>query len=203
MVMAGHRHLNVVTPFPSPDPEHPECGFWEVETPSLRDFPIQFRSFEIFLNSDTNISIMTTDVDIETTPDSPAANAVSLGLGALRVYSSIELTNTYSHTYNAELVKLLTPAMQAKLAGCGETQWRRVEVASGDAGLEVGFLGRLQSADSLSPSSWTDIPDATNSPHRVEALEPSTEGSKCRSGEAPFHNSSSSGKGCSEALANE
>ena len=44
MVMAGHRHVNVVTPFPSPDSEHPEYGFWEVETPSLRDFPRQFRT---------------------------------------------------------------------------------------------------------------------------------------------------------------
>lgn len=170
MVMAGHRHVNVVTPFPSPDPEHPEYGFWEVETPSLRDFPIQFRSWEIFLNSDTNVSVVTTDVDPATTADSPADKAVALGLGALRVYDCVELTNTYSHAYNAELVKLLTPEMQAKLAGCGERQWRRVDVASGAAGLEVGFLGRLQSADSLSSPFWTEIPDATNSPHRVEAL---------------------------------
>jgi len=169
MLIAGHRHVNVVTPFPSPDPAHPECGFWEVETPSLRDFPIQFRSWEIFLNSDTNISIVTTDVDPTTQPDSPAGKAVSLGLGALRVYSSIELTNTASHAYNAELVKQLTPAMQAKLAGCGETQWRRVSVDSGTDGPEVSFLGRLESTDSLSVPSWAEIPDATNSPYRVEA----------------------------------
>ena len=167
MVMAGHRHLNVVTPFPSPDPEHPECGFWEVETPSLRDFPIQFRSWEIFLNSDTNISIVTTDVDPETVADSPAEKAIGLGLGALRVYNCVELTNTYSHTYNAELVKQLTPAMQAKVAGFGETQWRRVAIDSGAVGLEVSFLGRLQSVDSLASPSWAEIPDATNSPYRV------------------------------------
>ena len=169
MVMAGHRHQNVVTPFPSPDPDHPECGFWEVETPSLRDFPIQFRSWEIFLNSDTNLSIVTTDVDPATTPDSPAGKAVGLGLGALRVYSCIELTNTYSHAYNAELVKPLTPAMQHKLAGCGEMQWRRVSIDSGAAGPEVSFLGRLQSTDSLTTPSWAEIPDATNSPLRVSA----------------------------------
>ncbi|HNX34313.1 MAG TPA: TIGR03768 family metallophosphoesterase [Kiritimatiellia bacterium] len=169
MLMTGHRHVSVVTPYPSPDPTHPELGFWQVETPSLRDFPIQFRSWEIFLNSDTNISIVTTDVDPETTPDSPAGKAVSLGLGALRVYSSIELTNTYSHAYNAELVKLLTPEMQAKLAGCGETQWRRVSIDSGVDGLEVGFLGRLQSTDSLVAPLWAEVSDATNSPHRVSA----------------------------------
>jgi metallophosphoesterase (TIGR03768 family) len=172
MVMAGHRHVNVVTPFPSPDPEHPECGFWEVETPSLRDFPIQFRSWEIFLNSDTNISIVTTDVDPETAADSPAAKAVGLGLGALRVYSCVELTNTYSHAYNAELVKLLTPAMQAKLAGCGEAQWRRVAIDNGAAGPEVSFLGRLQATESLVSPSWSDLPDATNSPCRVSTQSP-------------------------------
>lgn len=169
MVMAGHRHQNVVTPFPSPDPDHPECGFWEVETPSLRDFPIQFRSWEIFLNSDTNVSIVATDVDPETAPGSPADKAVSLGLGALRVFNCVELTNTTSHAYNAELVKPLTPAMQAKLAGCGEAQWRRVSIDSGAAGLEVGFLGRLQSTDSLAKPAWTGVPEATNSPYRVPA----------------------------------
>lgn len=165
MLIAGHRHMNVVTPFPAPDPEHPEYGFWEVETPSLRDFPIQFRSWEIFLNSDTNVSIVTTDVDPATTPDSPAGKAVGLGLGALRVYSCIELTNTYSHTYNAEMVKPLTPAMKAKLAGCGEKQWRRVSIDSGADRPEVRFLGRLQGKDSLSAPSWGEIPDATNSPY--------------------------------------
>ena len=44
LFMAGHRHLNTVTPQPSPDPAHPENGFWEVESPSLRDFPRQFRT---------------------------------------------------------------------------------------------------------------------------------------------------------------
>jgi hypothetical protein len=50
LLMAGHRHMNTVTPLPSPDPAHPENGFWEVETPSLRDFPQQFRTWEILRN---------------------------------------------------------------------------------------------------------------------------------------------------------
>ena len=165
LVMAGHRHVNVVTPFPSPDPAHPEFGFWQVETPSLRDFPIQFRAWDIFLNSDTNISIVTTDVDVEAAPDSVAGKAVSLGLGALRIYDCIALTNTHSHTYNAELVKQLTPAMQAKLAGLGELNWRRVGTGSADEGLEVLFLGQLESTNTMDPSSWAAVPDATNSPY--------------------------------------
>jgi metallophosphoesterase (TIGR03768 family) len=75
LLLAGHRHINVVTPQPSPDPAHPEYGFWEVETPSLRDFPRQFRTFDIRRNSDNTISIVTTDVDPVTEPGSPAADS--------------------------------------------------------------------------------------------------------------------------------
>jgi hypothetical protein len=50
--------------FISPDPVNaPEKGFWHVETSSLRDLPQQFRTFEIYLNSDYAISIVATDVD--------------------------------------------------------------------------------------------------------------------------------------------
>ena len=43
--------------------DHPEQSFWEVETASLRDFPQQFRTFDIRRNSDNTISIIVTDVD--------------------------------------------------------------------------------------------------------------------------------------------
>jgi len=119
MVMAGHRHLNVVTPFPSPDPDHPEYGFWEVETPSLRDFPQQFRTWDIRRNSDNSISILTTDVDPQVESNSPAWKSLGYGIGAERIFGDIPLTDTSSHTYNAELVKKLTPAMQAKIANYG------------------------------------------------------------------------------------
>lgn len=65
LVMAGHRHQNVVTPFPSPDPDCPERGFWQVETVSMREFPQQMCAWEIIRNSDNSISILTTSVDPE------------------------------------------------------------------------------------------------------------------------------------------
>lgn len=117
LVMAGHRHVNTVTPKPSPDPAHPEYGFWEVETASLRDFPQQFRTWQILLNSDNTISIMTTDVDPQFETNSPAWKALGYGIGAARIFGNMSLTDTSSHTYNAELVKQLTPRMQAKLNG--------------------------------------------------------------------------------------
>lgn len=40
----------------------PEYGFWEVENPSMKDSPQQFRTFEIRSNADNTISIKTTDI---------------------------------------------------------------------------------------------------------------------------------------------
>ncbi len=116
LLLAGHRHINAVTPHPSTDPAHPENGFWEVETASLRDFPQQFRIFDIRRNSDNTVSIVTTDVDPQVEPNSPAARSRGYAVGAQRLFNKGPLSDTSSHTYNAELVKQLTPAMQEKIA---------------------------------------------------------------------------------------
>jgi metallophosphoesterase (TIGR03768 family) len=116
LLMAGHRHINVVTPQPSPDPSHPEKGFWEVETSSLRDFPREFRTFDILRNTDNSISIVTTDVDPMVRHGSVAEKSLGYAIGATRVFGNTALTDTSSHAYNAELIKQLTPAMQAKIA---------------------------------------------------------------------------------------
>lgn len=73
--VAGHRHLNTVKAFPSNDPNKPEQGFWQVETSSLRDFPQQFRTFEIYLNSDYSVSIFTVNVDPAVAEGTPAATS--------------------------------------------------------------------------------------------------------------------------------
>ena len=118
--MAGHRHVNVVTPQPSPDPtNHPEQAFWEVETASLRDFPQEFRTFDILRNTDNTISIIVTDVDPAVAPGSPAWKSRGYAIGAARIFGNIPLSDTTSHAYNAELVKQLTPAMQAIIANYG------------------------------------------------------------------------------------
>ena len=120
LLMAGHRHLNTVTPQPSPDPAHPENGFWEVEVPSLRDFPQQFRTFEILRNSDNTISIMTTDVDPKVKAGSPAGRSRGYAIGAYRISGGTNtFADTTSHAYNAELVKHLSSAMQTNIAGYG------------------------------------------------------------------------------------
>ena len=58
--IAGHQHRNTITPQPIMLSGY---GFWGVETPSLRDYPQQFRRFQIGRNSDNDLSIFVIDAD--------------------------------------------------------------------------------------------------------------------------------------------
>ena len=122
--ISGHRHMNVVTPQPfnrADLSDHPERSFWEVETSSLRDFPQEFRTFDIRRNSDNTISIFVTDVDPAVSEGSPAAKSRGYAIGAARIYgpTAESQADTTSHAYNAELVKQLSTEMQAKIANLG------------------------------------------------------------------------------------
>ena len=112
--IAGHRHLNTVTALKSPDPKRPELGFWQVETASLREFPQQFRTFEIVRNSDNTVSIMTTNVDPAVKSGSFAATSRSYAVAAKQIFKVPS-----AESYNAELFKQLSHEMQAKLQNCG------------------------------------------------------------------------------------
>jgi len=117
--ISGHRHYNAVTALPSPDPvNHPEYGFWVVETASLRDFPQQFRLFDIVRNSDNTISIFTTNVDPAVRQGSPAARSRSYGVAASQIFPA-DPGAPYLPTgaYNAELVKQLSTEMRVKIGG--------------------------------------------------------------------------------------
>lgn len=116
--MAGHRHVNVVTPQPDPGGD-PTLGFWEVETSSLRDFPQQFRTFDIRRNADNTVSIIITNVDPAVQANSPAYKSRAYAIGAARVFATYPLTDTSSHSYNAELVVQLTPLMQSVISQVG------------------------------------------------------------------------------------
>ena len=124
MWIAGHRHFNVVTAFPSPDPGRPELGFWQVETSSLRDFPQQFRTFEIARNSDNTVSIFTTDVAPEVEKGSVAAKSRSYAVAAMQLITNPHITSSPglllpTGSYNAELVVALSPEMQKKIRRYG------------------------------------------------------------------------------------
>lgn len=116
--IAGHRHFNTITPQISPDPDHPELGFWVVETSSLRDFPQQFRTFDIVRNSDNTISIFTTNVDPAVKEGTIAATSRSYGIAAMQIFNNT-LPYSPSGSYNAELIKPLSPDMQEKIQNYG------------------------------------------------------------------------------------
>ena len=116
---AGHRHINTVTAFKSPDPARPELGFWQVETSSLRDFPQQFRLFEIVRNSDNTVSILATDVDPIVKEGSPAAISRSYAVAAQQIFKN-DMPFLPTGSYNAELVAPLSPEMQARLQKAGK-----------------------------------------------------------------------------------
>lgn len=75
MWVAGHLHRNTVKAFLPPSGAGAEHGFWEVETSSLRDFPQQFRTFEVNLNDDCSISIKVVNVDPAVAEGTPAATS--------------------------------------------------------------------------------------------------------------------------------
>jgi metallophosphoesterase (TIGR03768 family) len=114
--VAGHRHINAVTKLPSPDSSHPELGFWEVETCSLLQFPQQFRTFRIVRNSDNTISIFATDVPPAVKKGSIADKSRKYAIGLQQIANE----GPPLSSYNAELVKQLTPIMQAKIKKCGK-----------------------------------------------------------------------------------
>lgn len=137
MWMAGHRHVNAVKAFATDDATKPERGFWQVETSSLHDFPQQFRMFEIKLNSDYSISIVTTNVDPAVKPGTPAATARKYAVAAMQIVNSPNIvqanaplinpatqsaigTDSSIHpmptgSYNAELFVQLSTEMKAKM----------------------------------------------------------------------------------------
>jgi len=99
MWVAGHNHRNTIAAVPSPDPAHPEYGFWVVETASLRDFPQEFRTFEIIRYSDELVGIKTVCVDVDVEGDTLAEKSRSFSIAAAQMAG-----NTNVVIENAELL---------------------------------------------------------------------------------------------------
>ncbi|MFA6989632.1 MAG: TIGR03768 family metallophosphoesterase [Candidatus Gastranaerophilaceae bacterium] len=123
--IAGHRHVNTVTAIKDTK-INPANNFWQVETASLREFPQQFRTFEIVRNSDNNISILTTDVDPAVKKGSLVEKSREAAIGAMQIFAPTPISAQSSNpiamkscSYNAELVKQLTPEMQEIIKNIG------------------------------------------------------------------------------------
>jgi hypothetical protein len=117
MWIAGHRHMNTVTP--QIHPTDPTRSFWEVETSSLRDFPQQFRTFKIYRNSNNTISIVITNVDPAVAAASLATTSRGNAIATARITTAVPFSDATSHSINAELVVQLTPTMQEVIASAG------------------------------------------------------------------------------------
>lgn len=141
MWVSGHLHQNTVNAFVHQDADgglDPEHSFWEVQTSSLRDFPQEFRDFEIYLNSDYTIAINTVNVDPAVADGSPAAISRKYAVAAQQIGGNPTIFQENAQqvhpedqtvdgglnptiqampvgSYNATLYKQLSPAMKAKL----------------------------------------------------------------------------------------
>lgn len=124
MWLAGHRHLNTVKALVG---DTPEQSFWQVETASLRDFPQQFRLFDLYLNQDDTLSIMTINVDPAVRAGSVAEKSRTYAIAASQIVKNADDVEHHNPTgdpsihfmpsgaYNADLLKTLTPQMIRKL----------------------------------------------------------------------------------------
>ncbi|MDR3557518.1 MAG: TIGR03768 family metallophosphoesterase [Syntrophobacteraceae bacterium] len=145
---AGHVHRNTITPQPAsayiPNADANQ-GFWVAETPSLRDYPQQFRSYQIIYNNsdssidgEPSISILVLSHDTAAQSGTPAYESRKCAIGALEIYDPTAFsnhktnpTNNYQQgpgmdpntgNYNAELViplAQLSSGLQSKLQKLG------------------------------------------------------------------------------------
>jgi metallophosphoesterase (TIGR03768 family) len=119
-LVAGHRHVNNITAFPSPDSTRPELGFWQIETAALRDWPQQFRTIEVVRNSNGTVSILAANVDPAVKDGSLAALSRTYAVAAQQLFNNpVDPGLLPSGVANVELVKQLSPEMQAKLKDVG------------------------------------------------------------------------------------
>ncbi len=76
----GHTHYNRI--YPHPDPAAVTNGFWEVNSPSLIDYPHEVRVVELVDNKDGTLSFFTTLVDDASDPETGTPGGV-LSLAAI------------------------------------------------------------------------------------------------------------------------
>jgi hypothetical protein len=82
-----------------------------VETSSLRDFPQQFRTFGIYLNSDYTISIVTVNVDPAVAEGTPAATSRKYAIAVQQIIQNDLNPNCPNNLTAGGTGKLLVPSM--------------------------------------------------------------------------------------------
>jgi metallophosphoesterase (TIGR03767 family) len=106
--VAGHEHLNRVTPFARPD----RGGFWEIVTASHIDWPQQSRLIDVFDNGDGTLSIFGTVIDHAGPARPPRAGDQVLRLASIArelAYNDPQESATRRGTRLDRNVELLLP----------------------------------------------------------------------------------------------
>lgn len=91
--LAGHRHVNTIKAFKAPPGSPPESGFWQIETSSFHDFPQQFRTLQVYLNSDYSISIVAINVDPAVSKGTSAEMARHMAIAAQQIVHTDQRPN--------------------------------------------------------------------------------------------------------------
>lgn len=76
--VAGHSHVNDVTPYP--DPSGDGHGFWSIRVAAEADWPQQARLLQLFDNGDGTLSLFGTIVDHASAATAPAPGSDAAGL---------------------------------------------------------------------------------------------------------------------------
>jgi metallophosphoesterase (TIGR03767 family) len=115
--VAGHSHVNDVTPYPSADGH----GFWSIRVAAEADWPQQARLLQVFDNRDGTLSIFGTIVDhaSEATAPAPGTDASTLAPADL---ASIGRTLSYNDAQTG------ARACSPEPCGEGEPEDRNVEL---------------------------------------------------------------------------
>jgi hypothetical protein len=89
--VAGHSHVNDVTPYPGADGH----GFWSIRVAAEADWPQQARLLQVFDNRDGTLSIFGTIVDHASEATAPAPGTAASGMSAADL-ASIGRTLSYN-----------------------------------------------------------------------------------------------------------
>ena len=116
--VAGHSHVNDVTPFASPSGQG---GFWSIRTSALADWPKQNRLIEVFDNHDGSLSIFGTVIDHAAGVEAPADGTNAAGMTTDQLAS---LSRAVGHNDNQTGAE----ACGASRCGEGKPEDRNVEL---------------------------------------------------------------------------
>jgi metallophosphoesterase (TIGR03767 family) len=121
--VAGHSHVNDITPYP--DPDGSGHGFWSIRVAAEADWPQQARLLQLFDNRDGTLSLFGTIVDHAAPPTAPAPGTPAGGLSGAQL-ASVARTLSYNDAQTG------ARACEPEPCGEGGPEDRNVELIISD-----------------------------------------------------------------------